>query len=113
MSRQNQMNNPNSTVMLMRGADAPVNEPQTLYTFHNQEDMSQFSIGCDGDIGGRSTVNLALDTRPEVNASIGVKTTGRFWGEMRLDVKPEFQGKIRGGYAGFRNKVRCVISHAG
>ncbi|KAH6909053.1 complex I intermediate-associated protein CIA30 [Coprinopsis sp. MPI-PUGE-AT-0042] len=93
-------------MMLMRGADAPAHEPQTLYTFHNQEDIIQFSTGCDGDIGGRSTVNLALDSRPEVNESIGVKTTGRFWGEMRLDVKPEYQGKIRGGYAGFRNKNR-------
>lgn len=30
---------------------------------------------------------------------------GRFWGEMKLGVKREYEGKVRGGYAGFRNKV--------
>lgn len=30
---------------------------------------------------------------------------GRFWGEVRRDVRPEWKGKVRGGYAGFRNKV--------
>lgn len=30
---------------------------------------------------------------------------GRFWGELRREVRGEWRGKVRGGYAGFRNKV--------
>ncbi|KAI6025164.1 hypothetical protein BKA83DRAFT_4007878, partial [Pisolithus microcarpus] len=37
-------------------------------------------------------------------------STARFWGEMRLDVRPELRGRIRGGYAGFRSKVSEVPS---
>ena len=51
-------------------------------------------------------MHLDLDENPEHNATIGKKATGLFWGEMRLDVKPGYANKIRGGYAGFRNMVR-------
>jgi NADH dehydrogenase [ubiquinone] 1 alpha subcomplex assembly factor 1 len=64
-------------------------------------------MGCDGDIGGTSTVHLDLDENPEHNATLGKTATGLFWGEMRLDVKPGYANKIRGGYAGFRNMVRA------
>ena len=90
----------------MKGAEGPARAPKTLYTFNSSEDIQQFATGCDGDIGGLSTVNLDLDTRPEVTEPIGKQATGLFWGDMRLQVKPGFESKIRGGYAGFRNKVR-------
>ena len=69
--------------------------PATLFRFRSQEDMAQYIIGCDADIGGTSTCKLDL----------GPDGRGRFWGEMRLNVRSDMQGKIRGGYAGFRNKV--------
>lgn len=91
----------------MKGADAPIRGPKTVFTFNTPEDIQGFATGCDGDIGGLSTVALELDERPEVNSSIGKAATGVFRGEMRLNVKPGMEKKIRGGYAGFRNKVRA------
>ncbi|KAF9237634.1 NADH:ubiquinone oxidoreductase intermediate-associated protein 30 [Melanogaster broomeanus] len=86
----------------MEGANAPSRAPVTLFTLNTPEDIKQFATGCDADIGGTSTVHLELDES-------GSAATGRFWGEMRLSVRPEFQGKIRGGYAGFRNKPRPTL----
>lgn len=90
----------------MQGADEPSRLPRTLFTFNSREDIRQFAAGCDADIGGTSTVHLVLDESPKNNASIGKTATGVFWGDMRLGVKAGLEGKVRGGYAGFRNKVR-------
>jgi len=97
----------------MKGADIPSRAPRTLWTFNSQEDIQQYATGCDGDIGGNSTAHISLDENPQHNAIIGKAATGVFWGEMRLDVKPGYEKKIRGGYAGFRNKVRGLpLEHA-
>jgi len=98
-----------SDILLMKGADGPVRTPRTLFSFNTQEDVNLIATGCDGDIGGLSTVNFGLETRPEVNSGIGKEATGVFWGDMRLRVKPGMEGKIRGGYAGFRNKTRPTM----
>ncbi|KAF8150757.1 NADH:ubiquinone oxidoreductase intermediate-associated protein 30 [Crassisporium funariophilum] len=95
--------------MLMRGADGPVSAPRTLFAFNTREDINLIATGCDGDIGGLSTVNFDLDERPEINKSIGKAATGMFWGDMRTQVKAGMEGKIRGGYAGFRNKNRPTM----
>jgi NADH dehydrogenase [ubiquinone] 1 alpha subcomplex assembly factor 1 len=92
-------------VILMKGADSPTSAARTLYSFNTPADIKQFATGCDGDIGGLSTVHFDLDERPEINKSIGKTGTGMFWGDMRTQVKPGMEKKIRGGYAGFRNKV--------
>ena len=89
----------------MKGADSPIATARTLYSFNTPADVKQFATGCDGDIGGLSTVQFDLDERPEINKSIGKAATGMFWGDMRTQVKPGMEKKIRGGYAGFRNKV--------
>ena len=89
----------------MKGADTPISTSRTLYSFNTPTDIKQFATGCDGDIGGLSTVHFELDERPETNKSIGKAATGMFWGDMRTRVKPGMEKKIRGGYAGFRNKV--------
>ena len=86
----------------------PSRAPRTLFTFNSKEDIKQYATGCDGDIGGYSTVHLDLDENPEHGAKLGKPATGVFWGEMRLDVKPGMERKILGGYAGFRNLVRFV-----
>jgi hypothetical protein len=85
-------------VMRMSGTDAPDLSPRTLFNFHTQSDLDQFALGSDADIGGYSTVHLDLDNGK-----------GKFWGDMRLDVKTGLKGKVRAGYAGFRNKV-CALS---
>ena len=89
----------------MKGAEAPIRTPRTIFTFNTQDDVFMTATGCDADIGGTSTVNFGLETQPEINKSLGKEATGVFWGEMNLGVKPGMEKKIRGGYAGFRNKV--------
>ena len=89
----------------MQGAEAPSSIPRTLFAFNSKVDLQQFATGCDSDIGGTSTVHFDLDESPEINASIGKSATARFWGDMRLGVRAGLEGKLRGGYAGFRNKV--------
>jgi NADH dehydrogenase [ubiquinone] 1 alpha subcomplex assembly factor 1 len=89
----------------MQGADGPPRAPRTLFSLNTKDDVQQFATGCDADIGGLSTVHFELDESPETNASIGRPGTAKFWGDMRLEVKSGLEGKLRGGYAGFRNKV--------
>ncbi|OAX43115.1 complex I intermediate-associated protein CIA30 [Rhizopogon vinicolor AM-OR11-026] len=96
-------------ILRMEGADAPSRAPLTLFRMNSQQDIDQFATGCDADIGGTSTVHLELDTSPERNKGGESPATGRFWGDMRLQVKPELQGRIRGGYAGFRSKPRPTL----
>ncbi len=91
----------------MKGADLPSRAPRTLLTLNSQADLDQFTTGCDADIGGTSTVHLELDQDTKHNESIKREATGAFWGDMRLGVKAGLEGRLRGGYAGFRNKV-CV-----
>jgi NADH dehydrogenase [ubiquinone] 1 alpha subcomplex assembly factor 1 len=90
----------------MSGADPPDLSPRTLFTFNSQSDVNQFILGSDIDVGGYSTVHLDLDRTPPHNTKIGKEATARFWGDMSLDVRPELRGKLRTGYAGFRNRVR-------
>ncbi|PFH53116.1 hypothetical protein AMATHDRAFT_1543 [Amanita thiersii Skay4041] len=96
-------------VLRMQGADEPPRLPRTIFTFNAREDIQQFATGCDADIGGTSSVHFELDTSPKNNLSIGKQATGVFWGDMRLGVKPGLEGKIRGGYAAFRNKTRPTL----
>ena len=106
----------------MEGADKPSRAPKLLWKFHTKEHLSDFATGCDADIGGTSSVHLELDeshlappaetyptlTKPGVLDAIKTPT-GKFWGDMKLGVHERLQGKVRGGYAGFRNMV-CHIT---
>ncbi|KAH7927957.1 complex I intermediate-associated protein CIA30 [Leucogyrophana mollusca] len=96
-------------ILRMEGADAPSRLPKTLYRLNSREDIQQFATGCDADIGGTSTVRLELDESPEWNEGSGSNATARFRGEMKLAVRPELQGRIRGGYSGFRSKFRPTL----
>ena len=103
-------------VLRMEGADEPSRAPKRLFTFNSREDIEQFDTGCDADVGGLSTVHFELDestAKPPMSekapSSQGItvdRPTGKFWGEMRLAVRQGLEGQIRGGYAGFRSKVR-------
>ncbi|EED79105.1 predicted protein, partial [Postia placenta Mad-698-R] len=101
-----------SRVLLMQGADEPSRTPKTLFTFNSNEDIQQFATGCDADVGGTSTVHFGLDDSSVLPTKNGETTeqirrsAGKFWGEMRLGVRGGLEGKIRGGYAGFRSKAR-------
>jgi len=98
----------------MEGADDPSRTPITLFTFNSKADIAQYATGCDSDVGGTSTVNLDLD-ESTVNKNdpksslVAGRPTGRFWGEMSLAVRPGYQNRVRGGYAGFRSKPRPTL----
>lgn len=100
----------------MTGADPPSRAPHTLFSFNSQDDLRMYATGCDADIGGNSTVNLDLDeastphTHTRTHNARTKHATAKFWGDMRLDVRPQYQGRVRGGYAAFRNKVKYHIS---
>ena len=92
----------------------PSRVPKTLFTFNSKEEIDDFATGCDADIGGTSTVNLTFNSQPSHEDSIArlvgsqykSRPTAKFWGEMRLAVRPDLRDEIRGGYAGFRSKAR-------
>ncbi|KIY64563.1 complex I intermediate-associated protein CIA30 [Cylindrobasidium torrendii FP15055 ss-10] len=98
-----------SDMIHMRGTLAPDRSPRTLFSFNDIESVRDWKMGCDGDMGGKSTVHFDLDTSPEHNAAIGKPATGRFWGKMSTAVQPQFQGKTRGGWAGIQNKKRGTL----
>lgn len=104
----------------MEGAEEPSRAPKRLFTFNSREDINQFATGCDADVGGLSTVHFELDestAKPSTSEKTATphgitvnQPTGKFWGEMSLAVRRGLEGQIRGGYAGFRSKVRQVYS---
>ena len=66
------------SVIRMAGADEPSRAPLGLWTFNTKEQISQFATGCDGDIGGTSTVHLDLDESSAVASTrAGRRPTGR------------------------------------
>ncbi|KAF5367029.1 hypothetical protein D9758_004017 [Tetrapyrgos nigripes] len=78
-------------IVKMSGADEPSRAPRTLFSFKTPEDIQLFATGCDADVGGNSTVHLDLYQPSGKDKS----PYARFWGDMRLDVKPHAQGKLR------------------
>src|SRR5580693_1769455 len=110
----------------MQGAEQPSRAPLTLFAFNHPEAIKDCALGCDADVGGTSTVHLDFDDHParlppspspsrttkaadtdvERSNAPGQRGAARFHGHMRLAVRPGYEQRIRGGYAGFRNKVR-------
>ena len=102
----------------MQGAEQPSRSPLTLFALNTPEAIKDYAYGCDADVGGTSTVHFDFDDDP-ARRSPGTSTTttkttklgaARFHGHMRLAVRPSYEQTIRGGYAGFRNKVRASLA---
>ncbi|KAK4055356.1 hypothetical protein OIO90_003194 [Microbotryomycetes sp. JL221] len=80
---------------------SPVPETRTvlpIVQLRTVEDLQQFALGCDEDLGGKSTVHLDL----------GPEGKGRLWGRLSSELQSGRRkaGVIeRGGYAGFRTKA--------
>jgi NADH dehydrogenase [ubiquinone] 1 alpha subcomplex assembly factor 1 len=107
----------------MQGAEQPSRAPLTLFELNTPEAIKEYAYGCDADVGGTSTVFFDFDDDPvhkppagpgpgpgppdgggqNKNNKLGA---ARFHGHMSLAVRPGYEDGIRGGYAGFRNKVR-------
>jgi NADH dehydrogenase [ubiquinone] 1 alpha subcomplex assembly factor 1 len=102
----------------MQGAEQPSRAPLTLFTLNTPEAIKEYAYGCDADVGGTSTVHFDFDDEPEhkppplagsdknKNKNKNKLGAARFHGHMSLAVRPGYEESIRGGYAGFRNKVR-------
>jgi NADH dehydrogenase [ubiquinone] 1 alpha subcomplex assembly factor 1 len=103
----------------MQGAEQPSRAPLTLFALNTPEAIKDYAFGCDADVGGTSTVHFDFDDdpahtpppRPGTGSNTGSSSNKlgavRFHGDMRLAVRPSYEQNIRGGYAGFRNKVRA------
>ncbi|KAJ9120973.1 hypothetical protein QFC24_004953 [Naganishia onofrii] len=83
---------------VLRAEADPSARSHLIYSLSRKDNpnlsLKDYATGCDADIGGKSTAVLDFDEHGDA----------RFWGELRRDVKGEYKGKVRGGYAGFRNK---------
>ena len=110
------------TVLQMQGAERPSRAPLTLFAFDSPEAIkNDYAVGSDADVGGTSTVHLDFDDDPvrllvppaatdTDTDTAGKRGAARFHGHMRLAVRPGYEQRIRGGYAGFRNKVNWVTT---
>ncbi|KAF9113206.1 hypothetical protein BGX27_002047 [Mortierella sp. AM989] len=66
-----------------------------MVSIKTQEDLKNWLVGCDKDIGGFSEAKLEITKNG----------TGRFYGQLSLDL-PENEGVEKSGYAGIRTKTR-------
>ncbi|KAJ2916631.1 hypothetical protein MD484_g3819, partial [Candolleomyces efflorescens] len=96
------------SVILMSGADMPSRAPRTLFTFNSKEDIKQYATGCDGDIGGYSTVHLDLDENPEHQANTGKPATENQMELYRERVR-SIGISILGGNSGVSGKYELGI----
>jgi NADH dehydrogenase [ubiquinone] 1 alpha subcomplex assembly factor 1 len=96
----------------MQGTEQPPRAPLTLFSLNTPEAIKDYAYGCDADVGGTSTVHFDFNDDPahkppNSNPNMANNKLGaaRFHGHMSLAVRPGYEESIRGGYAGFRNKV--------
>ncbi|KPV74036.1 uncharacterized protein RHOBADRAFT_45333 [Rhodotorula graminis WP1] len=91
-----------SQQVLRASPEIPNGAVLPLVSLTTPDDIANFALGCDADLGGRSTVHLDL----------GPEGKGRFYGTLSNDLNPGRRkpGVVeRGGYAGFRNKQRTSL----
>ncbi|KAK8850436.1 hypothetical protein IAR55_004354 [Kwoniella newhampshirensis] len=114
-----------STAAVVKMDATPVAVPQTIFSFDTAppqvDDPSHFGLGSDSEIGGLSTCQLALIPSTSTSVSSGTASgtasgSGSassshmaFYGYMTTKVPPSHAGKIRTGYAGFRNTSRSTL----
>ncbi|PAV16101.1 complex I intermediate-associated CIA30 [Pyrrhoderma noxium] len=103
-----------SRAIRMDGLNELNRGPMTLLSFNRREDLNKYALGVDRDIGGTSSAHLDF-VPSSSDANINNKNdaeplgTVKFWGDMRLAVRNDLRGRIRGGYAGFRSKNRPTL----
>lgn len=113
--------------VLRASPTSPTGEVLPLLSFRSSEDLQQFALGCDQDLGTfpLPPFHLLLDLwtdaqslawfvggKSTVALDLGPEGKGRFYGRLSNDLNPgrRKEGVIeRGGYAGFRNKVRSPL----
>lgn len=90
----------------------PALRPLPIFELTRPSDLEQFAIGSDADVGGLSTVQLAIEEGSGSGSGSDMRPRGVFRGVLKNELGPtaEKAGVIkRGGYAGFRTKVRKML----
>ncbi|KAG0379841.1 hypothetical protein BGX24_011361 [Mortierella sp. AD032] len=83
------------TVKVARMDHSPWKRELPMASLKKDEDLKDWLVGCDKDIGGFSEANLEITKNG----------TGRFFGQLSLDL-PENDSVEKSGYAGCRTKTR-------
>ena len=102
-----------SNPAVLRMDAAPKPPPLMLFSFdHAQQPItptSDFATGSDVDIGGLSTCTLTPVSSSSSSADAAEQEYLAFHGNLSLKVPPAYAGRIRTGYAAFRNKSRPTL----
>lgn len=89
-------------------------QPVPLIDLQTPEDLQSLVLASDSDIGGSSRIDIGLSSdleEPDHLKSFGRGATGAFAvasGRISLAMRREVAHKLRGGYVGFRTKVRSL-----
>ncbi|KAL7413892.1 hypothetical protein BDY24DRAFT_388482 [Mrakia frigida] len=73
-------------------------QPQTVLHVQSESDLNNISLACDSDYGGSSRIDL--DLSPDLGD--GSERWAVCKGRISLAVRKEVEGKVRGGWVGFR-----------
>ncbi|WWD20619.1 hypothetical protein CI109_105095 [Kwoniella shandongensis] len=106
-----------STAKVVKMDATPLATPQTIFSFDTSppevDEPSHFGFGSDSEVGGLSSCDLSLVPAPssssETGGAAGSSSHMAFYGYMTTKVPPSHAGKIRTGYAGFRNTSRSTL----
>ncbi|KAI9616566.1 hypothetical protein H4Q26_010964 [Puccinia striiformis f. sp. tritici PST-130] len=85
----------------------PFRRPLPIFEMSDPSHLEQFALGCDADMGGYSTIQLAIQQSPTDPFPHGV-----FRGTLRSELSEQAikTGILKsGGYAGFRTRVREML----
>ncbi|KAI1321031.1 hypothetical protein EDD11_008612 [Mortierella claussenii] len=83
------------TAKVARMDHSPWKKELPMASLKTQEDLKDWLVGCDKDIGGFSEAHLEITKNG----------TGRFYGRLSLDL-PENENVEKSGYAGIRTKTK-------
>ncbi|WRT70592.1 uncharacterized protein IL334_007590 [Kwoniella shivajii] len=121
-----------NTARVVKSEPTPQAHPTTVFSFDSTnppiDEVSQFGHGSDSEVGGLSTCNLSLIPSSSSSSSSTIPTSGKmgegsssrsasatsyshmaFYGFLSTRVPPSQAGKIRTGYAGFRNVSKPTL----
>ncbi|TIA97750.1 hypothetical protein E3P89_03698 [Wallemia ichthyophaga] len=99
--------------IIANASPTPTTPPIRLATLRSSSDISNWAVGCDGDMGGRSRAQL--EYVGGVNVSGGEEKHAKFSGVLDPYVPEQWKKtledgvKAKSGYAGLRTKTRTTL----
>ncbi|TIA93608.1 hypothetical protein E3P99_00007 [Wallemia hederae] len=105
--------------IIANASPTPTTPPVRLATLRSSADMSNFAVGCDADLGGRSEAALEYEEGNSSNSSSSTDADthghGKFAGKLDPFVPEQWKKTLedgvtaKSGYAGFRTKTRTTL----